>query len=154
MQRLLSRNTAVAYAGMLSAMAITRRLRRWVCGGVLMAMLFMQFATAAYACPQLEKAMQRGEMMATMPGCDGMPAQMDMEQPQLCKAHCDKDAQSTASVTSPDLQPNPAAPALLMGIVEPAAPLLLPDNAPGHPAAQPRPPGAPPLYLTLLILRN
>jgi hypothetical protein len=54
----------------------------------------------------------------------------------------------------PALQPNPAAPLLLMGLVlpTPAAPLLA--AAPGQPTALTRPPNAPPLYLALLVLRN
>lgn len=119
-----------------------------------MAMLFMQLATAAYACPQLEKSRQDLAMAVAMPGCDGMPAQMDENQPQLCKAHCDKDARSTGTVVLPDLQPNAAAVTLLMGIVEPVRPLLPAGITAGHPASQLRPPGAPPLYLSLLVLRN
>ncbi|MEH0164830.1 hypothetical protein ABT392_13370 [Paucibacter sp. JuS9] len=132
----------------------TRRLRRWISGGLLMAMLFMQLATAAYACPQLQRALQDGQMMAAMPGCEGMPAQMDDDQPQLCKAHCDRDAQGTASAVVPDLQPNPAAVTLLMGIIEPVPPLLPAGVAAGLAAGLRRPPGAPPLYLALLVLRN
>ncbi len=33
------------------------RLRRWISAGLLMAMLFMQFAAAAYACPRVAPAM-------------------------------------------------------------------------------------------------
>lgn len=139
---------------MLATMYFARRLRRWVSSGVLMAMLFMQLATAAYACPQVEKIQRDLEMAAAMPGCNGMPAQMDDDQPQLCKAHCDKDAQGTGSAVLPDLQPNPAAVTLLMGTVEPVRVLLPASIAAGHPASQLRPPGAPPLYLSLLVLRN
>lgn len=134
--------------------SITRRMRRWIAGGLLVAMLFMQVATAAYACPQLQKALQDNEMMALMPGCEGMAGTMDQDQPQLCKAHCDRDAQSSGSTVAPDLQPNPAATTLLLGIVEPSEPNPLPVHAPGHATALPRPPGAPPLYLSLLVLRN
>jgi hypothetical protein len=119
-----------------------------------MAMLFMQLATAAYACPQVEKVQQDLAMAAAMPDCNGMPAQMDDDQPQLCKAHCDRDAQGTASAVVPDLQPNPAAVTLLMGIIEPVPPLLPASFAAGVAAGLPRPPGAPPLYLALLVLRN
>lgn len=138
---------------MLVAMFTIRRLRRWISGGLLMAMLFMQLATAAYACPQLQSAQQDGQMMA-MPGCEGMPAQMDDDQPQLCKAHCDRDAQGTGSAVLPDLQPNPAAVTLLMGVIEPVPPLLPAGVAAGLAIGLPRPPGAPPLYLALLVLRN
>jgi len=81
-------------------------------------------------------------------------AQMDEAQPQLCKAHCDKNSQSTASVAGPDLQPNPAATTLLLGIVRPTLASPLFEAAPGQPTALVRPPSAPPLYLSLLVLRN
>lgn len=121
---------------------------------MVMAVLFMQLATAVYACPQIGKVQQDLAMAAAMPGCNGMPGQMDDDQPQLCKAHCDKDAQGTGSAVLPDLQPNPAAVTLLMGIVEPIQPLLPATVSAGHPASGLRPPGAPPLYLSLLVLRN
>lgn len=139
---------------MLVSMVILRRLRRWISSGVMLAMLFMQLATAAYACPQIEKARLALAMATAMPGCEGMAAQMDGEQPQLCKAHCNKDAQGMAAAALPDLQPNPAAVTLLMGTVEPVRVLLPASIAAGHPASQLRPPGAPPLYLSLLVLRN
>lgn len=120
----------------------------------MLAMLFMQLATAAYACPQLEKARQDLVMASAMPGCEGMAGSMDDSQPQLCKVHCDKDARGTASAALPDLQPNPAAVHLLMGVVEPVRPLLPACLNAGQSSTQLRPPGAPPLYLALLVLRN
>lgn len=135
-------------------MTITRRLRRWVCTSVLMAMLFMQLATAAYACPQLEKARQHAAMVIAMPDCDGMPGSMDDQQPQLCKAHCDKDAKNTSLTTAPDLRPNPAALTLILGIVQPVLPLLPSGHCTGQVPHAHRSAGAPPLYLSLLVLRN
>lgn len=129
---------------------------------MLMAMLFMQLATAAYACPQLAQArsalqampnMQDMQAMPDMPDCAAMgEGGLDEALPLLCKAHCSKDATSTASAAAPDLQPNPAATTLLLGIVwhTSAAPLAL--AAPGQPSTPLRPPGAPPLYL--LVLRT
>ncbi|MDI4635239.1 hypothetical protein J7U46_19405 [Pelomonas sp. V22] len=135
-------------------MLLTKRLRRWISSGVLLALLFMQLATAAYACPQLVKELQQSAMAMAMPGCEAMSSQMDQQQPQLCKAHCVKDAQSMGAATAPDLQPNPAALTLMLGFVEPVEPTL-PALQVSRPAgAQAQPPGAPPLYLSLLILRN
>lgn len=139
---------------MLPSMVITRRLRRWVSGGVLLAVLFMQLATAVYACPQLAKSLEYAAM-AGMQNCEGMSAaQMDDAQPLLCKAHCDKEAQSAASTVTPDVQSNLAATTLLMGIVVPSLAAPLSEAAPGQPMALGRPPSAPPLYLSLLVLRN
>ncbi|HLO96178.1 MAG TPA: hypothetical protein VK195_17870 [Burkholderiaceae bacterium] len=135
-------------------MQVSRLLRRWVSAGVLMAMLFMQLATAAYACPQLEKARQQAAMALAMPGCEGMAGSMDLEQPQLCKAHCDRDAQGTAASASADLQPNPAALTLMLGVVQPLVPLLPACVRAGQAPLAARSAGEPPLYLSLLVLRN
>lgn len=143
---------------MLRPMAITRRLRRWVCGGLMMAMLFMQLATAAYACPSEAQAQAAGAAMSAMPDCQAMADMMamDAEQPQLCKAHCEQGSQaSSASTIAADLlQTNPAATILLMGIVEPAPVLAPTTRASAQPPWLLRPSGAPPLYLSLLVLRN
>ena len=108
-----------------------------------MAMLFMQFATAVYACPKMADS--------AMPDCHGMAAQHD-DQSTLCKAHCVKDGQSTAASAAPDLQANPAALTLLMGMIEPT-------QVPAWNSRLPEPwhfshSGAPPIYLSLLVLRN
>ncbi|WIT14310.1 hypothetical protein PFX98_12010 [Paucibacter sediminis] len=125
-------------------MAISKGLRRWLSGALMVAMLFMQLATAAYACPQLQQR-------KNMPDCQGMAAMADPAQPQLCKAHCTQAAQASAAHALPDLQCNPAG--LLLVQPLPAAPApglqLLQRAAP--PASHP---GDPPLYLALLILRN
>ncbi|MEO3713673.1 hypothetical protein [Roseateles flavus] len=135
-------------------MQLAKRLRCWMGSGLSLALLFMQLATAAYACPQLAAASAAVAMAARMPGCEGMGAGMDEDQPQLCKAHCEKDAQGRALSAVPDLQPNASAPALLMGVVTPLQPALPPLLQRMHAGAPLRPPGAPPLYLSLLILRN
>lgn len=123
-------------------MAISKGLRRWFSGALMVAMLFMQLAAAAYACPQLRPA---------MPNCQDMAAPADPAQPQLCKAHCTQAAQASAAHALPDLQCNPAG--LLLVQPLPAAPptgLHLRQRA-APPASHP---GDPPLYLALLILRN
>ena len=144
-------------------MIISRRLRRWVSGGVMVALLFMQLATAAYACPQLALDLSDAEhaasaavsMSASMPDCHAMPADsMDSDQPALCKAHCSKDAQSTAAQAAPDLQANPAANALLLRIVEPTPVAEQELLSTGNPPWRLPPRGSPPLYLSLLVLRN
>lgn len=135
-------------------MLLTKRLRRWIAYGVMLALLSMQLAVAAYACPQMAQASQPAVMAMAMPGCDGMSGAMDPEQPQLCQAHCVNDAQGTGTAAAPDLQPNPAALTLLVGIVEPLPPALPAAFAAGQTGTLARPPGAPPLYLSLLILRN
>lgn len=136
-------------------MSAHRHQHRWLCCWLIAALLFMQLATAAYACPQLAEPVQSSVAMADMPGCNGeMAAAMDPDQPQLCQVHCTPGSQATyPGGFGADLQLPPVLLALLWSTavvaVEPAA-VLPPD---GTPAGAP-PPGAPPLYLSLLVLRN
>jgi hypothetical protein len=126
-----------------------RRHRRWISGWLLVFLLFMQGATAAYACPQIAQALA----MASMPDCDADMAAMDPQLPQLCKAHCDADRQSVNSGAAlPDLPPAMAADgAAVVGVVLP----MEADASTSAPLQVTGPPdGSPPLYLVLLVLRN
>jgi hypothetical protein len=136
-------------------MALCRRPARWLSVWLTVVLLSVQFATAAYACPR--DRVQAGAVvagMAAMPGCEGhAPGAMDPDQPQLCQAHCQQGAQSVHPTPATDA---PASP-LLLAVLDwsPAALLpLLPEAR--HPlrAAGASPPGAPPRYLSLLVLRN
>ena len=132
------------------------RLRRWISGGVLLAMLFMQFAAAAFACPQvMGDESPQAAAMADMPDCHEAAASHE-DGSALCKAHCVKDSQSGGATASPDLQANPAALSLLLGIIEPACvgDAARARSARASPRWQDRRSGAPPLYLSLLVLRN
>ena len=135
-------------------MFLHRLHRRWLAAGLIVALLFAQFATAAYACPREAAAPQEPPAMATMPGCDGhMGADMDPGQPQLCKAHCDQGNQTASPFATPDLSTAP----LLLAVLDWTSATLAPAAAPrralmafsGAP-----PPGTPPIYLALLVLRN
>ena len=122
-------------------------------------LLFTQLATAAYACPQLSAAPDAAAAamaaeMAAMPDCAGMPAQRDADQPQLCKAHCEA---GSSSVNSQPAAPDaPAAIALASAVVGVLDVAQAAQRAAAMPAAvaDGPPPGAPPLYLSLLVLRN
>jgi hypothetical protein len=136
------------------AMALSRQLRRWVSGALVMTILFTQLAVAAYACPTAEQAAHvPSTAMAGMPDCHDAEEGEDLAQPQLCKAHCANEAQSSVRAATPDLQPNPASVALLQRVIEPAAPVVF---AISHARAAPLtdPPDPLPLYLSLLVLRN
>jgi len=119
-------------------------------------LLFAQLATSAYACPRLavEPAAAIAEM-AAMPGCTGeMPSRMDPDQPQLCKAHCE--GGSTSVNSSPTVFDAPLAAAVgavLVGVVDVADAASLAARIPASVAVGP-PAGAPPLYLSFLVLRN
>lgn len=135
-------------------MRLHRAFKRWVSGGLVMLLLFMQLATAAYACPAELQALRAEAEMAAMPGCDGnMPRDMDADQPQLCKAHCQQGEQVVGATPVGDWTPVP----LLLAIIDwrqaarAALPLARPHSSPPPGAV---PPGSPPLYLSLLVLRN
>ena len=120
-----------------------------------LALAWTQLLTAAYACP-VPPASQPGSTttMAAMPDC-GQMSGVDVEQPQLCKAHCDRDRQTVNNAPAPD--PVPAAIILdrlltrLALWVSPAAAEVLPAVITAHTGP---PAGAPPVYLALQVLRN
>lgn len=147
----------------LPAMRALRRHRGWLSGWLVAMLLFAQLATAAYACPQLQPVPAEHAAatvaddggMAAMPECSGdMPAAMDPEQPQLCKAHCEAGRSSVNSQPAAPDAPQPmATDAAWVGVVDPAAVAEHAAGIPG-PVADGPPAGAPPLYLSFLVLRN
>jgi hypothetical protein len=137
-------------------MRVLGRHRGWLSAWLAAVLLFTQLATAAYACPQLAPAAGEAVVeMAAMPDCDGsMPLRMDPEQPQLCKAHCEAGKSSVNSQpAAPDAPPALAVGAALVGIVDAADAAQLAASMPVSVADGP-PAGAPPLYLSFLVLRN
>ncbi|KQV45735.1 hypothetical protein ASC95_27345 [Pelomonas sp. Root1217] len=88
-----------------------------------------------------------------MAGCEQMSA-MDTEQPQLCKAHCDRDKRTVSNVPAPDLAPT----VILDPLQTRLALWLSPEAAEALPAvitAHTGPPeGTPPVYLALQVFRN
>jgi len=135
-------------------MRIHRRPTRWLSGWLIVALLSMQLAMAAYACPALATAAQAPVAMAEVPGCDGhMPAAMDPDQPQLCRAHCQQGSQAVHPTPASDA---PATP-VLFAVLDWTHAALLPAQPAGRVPvafAGASPPGSPPLYLYLLVLRN
>ena len=140
-------------------MRVHRAFRRWVSGGLVMLLLFMQLATAAYACPTELRTLHGEAATATMPGCDGnMPRTMDADQPQLCKAHCQQGERVVgAGATVGDWTPVP----LLLTVLKwqrAAQTDLAPARTHSGPWSDPplgaAAPGSPPIYLSLLVLRN
>lgn len=141
-------------------MRIHRRFERWLSGGLVLLLLFMQLATAAYACPaELQAlrnaaAMQAMQAMPAMADCDAnMPRDMDAGQPQLCKAHCQQGEQVLGVTAMGDWTPWP----LLLAVIDWRPTLqaaLPPARACSGPPPGAVPPGSPPIYLSLLVLRN
>jgi hypothetical protein len=161
-----------------------RHHRRGLSLWLVVALLFMQIATSAYACPggMFMAAVADGQsasldddgdqvagtaahhgtgqnaaaaMSPDMVDCD-MAAGLDAETPQLCKLHCEPGNQTPLHASaSTDA---PAAPLLFWAVLDWSATALLPQQLGNTPrlgvASGAPPPGAPPLYLSLLVLRN
>jgi hypothetical protein len=117
-------------------------------------LLLTQLVTSAYACPAIVGAVSSAAAMADMPGCDGnMPATMDPDHPQLCRAHCQSGSQAVPHAQALDA---PSVP-LLLAVLDWTRDLLLPAQPAARASAVSpgaSPPGSPPLYLSLLVLRN
>lgn len=128
--------------------------RRWLSLGLILALLFAQFATAAYACPRLADSPPT-PALAHMPGCPGHLANPVDEPAQapLCKAHCDQGNQNVTAPSLPDLSASPVLLAVLDWNTARLAPSQAASRMPQATSGAP-PPGAPPLYLALLVLRN
>lgn len=131
----------------------SRRPTRWLSGWLIVVLLFAQLATAAYACP-LPPAAAPSAPMAAMPGCDEhLPGALDPDQPQLCRAHCQQGAQTVGQPVAPDLTAVP----VLLAVLDwtPAVVAVSPGAVPtAELVSGAPPPGSPPLYLSLLVLRN
>jgi hypothetical protein len=84
-------------------------MRRWLSSGLVLAVLFTQFVTAAHACTQTSSAAQ--PPAATAMPCDECPtaATPDPSQLALCIQHCQSGSQSVDIGHAPVI----SAPALL-----------------------------------------
>jgi hypothetical protein len=137
-------------------MSMARGLLRRLAVGLMLALLLAQWATASYLCPlDARTAAAPAPATAPMPDCHGMSpgTAMDPAQPQLCKAHCEQGTQSV-NVT-PASEPSPNYGVWLVLDWHLAA--LPPLHAVGQRACSSvaaSPPGAPPIYLALRVLRN
>lgn len=138
-------------------MRLSRRPTRSLVHWLSLALLFMQMATAAYACPAWAAdpiAPAAPAAMAEMPGCAGeMRGALDPDQPQLCQAHCQQGSQTVQVASTWDASASP----VLLAVLDWTANALQPAQPVGHAreftaGASPR--GSPPRYLALLVLRN
>ena len=107
----------------------TRTARTWWSRSLIASLLFLQLATAAYACamhstPPADSNMAATASMAGMPCAEAMAgadmATMDADQPGLCHEHCKGGSQTIEPAATLAL----AAPAMvvLFVITAPAAP--------------------------------
>ena len=83
--------------------------QRNICRLLIAAILFVQMAVSAYACPSLLKSSDRTSTVATtdsMPvDCDQMTGMLDPAAPSLCSAYCHNHEQSSDHADSPALPP-------------------------------------------------
>ena len=138
---------------MLGGMTLSRRFRRWVSGGLMVAVLCTQLAVAAYSCLVPVALADEPTWVSELPDCHGMSGSDDPAQPQLCKAHCSNEAQSAARALAPDLQPNPASMTLLVRVLDPPPPASLTQALEREPPLV-RVTESLPLYLSLHVFRN
>jgi hypothetical protein len=133
------------------------RRHRWLNGLLAAVLLFGQTAAVVYACEQ---------RLATLPAPEEAPAERsacaehrsaEQAQPEsalLCKAHCQADEQSVNSAPgTADLPPGDGLGILLWSLPDRLVAVPMPaSSAWAQPAGPPA--GTPPLYLSLLVLRN
>ncbi len=99
----------------------SRQTRRWWSGGLIAALLFLQLATAAYACPLVARA----AMPADMPCAEMMARGLmnDEAHPGLCAEHCKAGAMNVDAGHAPVVQA--FAPAAVLAVLpEPTAQVL------------------------------
>lgn len=97
-------------------------LRRRLAGSLVLVLLFIQLATAAYACalPYTTQDQVAASEMTGMPGCAeseaALSGMVDTEQPGLCLKHCKGDAALSLEQSAPQL-PAAVAPVLYLAYI-------------------------------------
>lgn len=131
-----------------------QRVRRWLASGLVGCLLFMQWASAAHACQGPVPAQpDRAAKASSMPDCNGDMTGADAGPTQLCELHCTSDGQSLNTLGALPVLPPVDTRCAIAGLV--AVDRAAERSALPLPAAWlGPPPGAPPLYLCLLVLRN
>ncbi|WP_326541518.1 hypothetical protein [Pseudorhodoferax sp.] len=134
---------------------LIQHLLRPLVGSLVLTLLGLQLAVAAYACPLLSSPTEQTAAVAVsvMPDCHGQAVDMDPALTPLCAAHCEADP-STPTTASSLEQPLVQAAALCL---RHALPVLAPRlarslHAPGEVALAHA--WAPPLLLSLQVFRN
>lgn len=125
-------------------MVLHRSTRRWLGGLLVLAILFTQFATAAYACPGLARG------STAVQGSDAStPCDMDPAQPGLCRAHCQFGSTQTPAA---DVQLDAAPVAALLALFLPGLAIAAPRgaSAPGRRERARRRDRSPPRALSIL----
>jgi len=133
-------------------MRTSLRHRGSICGWLAALLVAQLLLGAAHACVPVASP---AAVVAHLHGCDG-----DMSVPQsgnptpLCKAHCEAGQQSVnSSAGAADVPQAPFLSASLLRVLDTATAEALAAVIPEAVASGP-PAGSPPLYLSLLVLRN
>ena len=131
-------------------MTFGRSLRRWLSACTVFALLLMQFAGLAHACPLLAAADLQGrpEQVQAMPCADTMvqasePVPKDL--PVVCVKHCQPEPQGVNASVGPMLSPP-----LVMSMLPVAATDELTADAPVRRATDAAPRATPPPPLSIL----
>ena len=143
----------------------SRHARRLISGWLVAALLFMQFAVAAHACQAAGRAAAVPHPVAALkhaPGCHGGGATADgaapdADSPHLCKAHCQQGAQTPGVAPLADAPSTSWLPVATLDWTQAALTFHAPAPSAGQqPALRSGapPPGTPPLFLSLLVLRR
>lgn len=142
-------------------MSICSCMRRKIAIGFVVSLLFSQWAVAAYVCPSLSNALAMAATTsdgddATMANCPGMKVGAeDVDAPLICKAHCEQ-SQHAFDKTVFSMAVALSSP-MLVGQLDwrPSRELACGlACGPTQPSATGPPPGWPPLFLSILVLRN
>lgn len=80
---------------------MTRALRRFIAKLGIVALLFMQLAVAAYACPGVPSSSDSPMVMSTSDAAMDDCPMGDRSAPNLCKQHCQHDGQATGQASAP-----------------------------------------------------
>lgn len=103
---------------------LARTPRLWWTRGLIAALLFLQLASAAYACSMgtaKADAPSMAGMPCAQPMADGFVPALDADRPGLCLEHCRSGSQAVDQ-GSPAPVPLPALMVLLFAVAEPAPP--------------------------------
>ncbi len=117
-------------------------VQRNICRLLIAAILFVQMAVSAYACPSVLKSGDKTANVATtdsMPvDCDQMAGMLDPAAPSLCYTHCHNHEQSADHAGSPMLPPALFATLYWLGTQTPVEPVSdTPDASVLHAALPP-----------------
>ena len=133
-------------------MSMPRRTLRRLAVWLVLTLLSAQWAVASYACPSVgaRPAAATPHMLCHDDPSQGAP---DPAQPLLCKVHCEQGSQTVNDVPAQQ----PPAQFALWAVLDWRRPALQPVHGAdvavlATPSASP--PGSPPLYLRLQVLRN